>query len=136
VIGRAAFDIIKRSVRDLMDEHIPEEEVATVESVLNEHRQFVGFHDLRSRKSGAHREIDLHLVLCRYTHLDEAHAITDHLEAELKNKVPRAHITIHMEPCDRDCLKYQDRCEIEREKLEAHLSRDTGIRPAKPQSFE
>lgn len=137
VIGRAAYDIIKRSIRDLMDEHIPEEEVATVENVLNEHyRQFVGFHDLRSRKSGAHREIDLHLVLCRYTHLDEAHAVTDHLEEELKRKIPEAHITIHMEPCDRDCLQYQDRCEIEREKLEAHLSRDAGIRPAKPQSFE
>lgn len=137
VIGHAAYDIIKRSVRDLMDEHIPEEEVAAVENVLNEHyRQFVGFHDLRSRKSGARREIDLHLVLCRYTHLDEAHAITDHLEAELKNNVPRAHITIHMEPCDRDCLEYQNRCEIEREKLEAHLSGDTQVRAAKPQSFE
>jgi len=137
VIGHAAYNITKRSVRDLMDEHIPEDEVAAVENVLNEHyRQFVGFHDLRSRKSGAHREIDLHLVLCRYTHLDEAHAIADHLEEELKKRIPKAHVTIHMEPCDRNCQEYQDRCEIEREKLEAHLSRDAKVRPAKPQSFE
>ncbi len=137
VIGHAAYNIIKRSVKDLMDERVPEEELAVIESVLAEHtRHFVGFHDLRSRKSGSSREADLHLVLCRRTPLEEAHAVADHLEEELRKKIPKAHITTHMEPCDRDCLEYQNRCDIEREKLEAHLSGDAEIRAAKPQSFE
>lgn len=137
VIGHAAYDIIKRSIRDLMDERVPEDELAVIESVLVEHtKHFIGFHDLRSRKTGSKREIDLHLLFCRHTHLEDAHAVTDHLEEELRGKIPKAHVTIHMEPCEEDCDAAKDRCEIEEEELEDHLLRDAKVRPAKPQSFE
>jgi cation diffusion facilitator family transporter len=137
VIGHAAYRIIRRSVRDLMDERLSEDDLGHIEEVLRSHyRQFIGFHDLRSRKTGSKREIDLHLLFCRHTHLEDAHAVTDHLEEELREKIPKAHVTIHMEPCEEDCDAAKGRCEIEEEKLEDHLRRDAKVRPAKPQSFE
>jgi cation diffusion facilitator family transporter len=104
VIGHAAFNIMRRSFRDLMDERLSDFELEKVEHVLEEHRPiFVGFHDLRSRKAGNQREIDLHLVQCRDINVGEAHKVCDHLEEEMKNKIPRVHVIIHVEPCDHEC---------------------------------
>ncbi len=104
VIGHAAFGIMRRSFRDLMDERLSDIELEEVEQVLNEHRPiFVGFHDLRSRKAGNQREIDLHLVQCRDINVGDAHKVCDHLEEEMKKKIPRAHVVIHVEPCDHEC---------------------------------
>jgi cation diffusion facilitator family transporter len=136
VIGRAAFGIIRRSVKDLMDERISEEELATVERVLSEHyRQFIGFHDLRSRKSGSQREIDLHLVQCRHILVEDAHAVCDHLEEELKSKLKRAHITIHTEPCELSCDQQDGRCENFPEQLAKHLAKEKKKPPPEPLSF-
>jgi cation diffusion facilitator family transporter len=106
VIGRAAYDIIKRSVKDLMDESISDVELSIIRDILNTHRSlFIDFHDLRSRKTGNIREIDLHLVQSKEISLDEAHKVCDHIEEELKAKIPRVHITIHVEPFEDDIDK-------------------------------
>jgi len=113
VIGRSAFNIIKRSVKDLMDERLSEDELAKVNRILEEHYgQFVSFHNLRSRKSGANREIDLHLVQCRNILLEDAHAVCDHLEEELKNKLGKITITIHAEPCELVCVEKNRKCSL------------------------
>ncbi|MGQ9707183.1 MAG: cation diffusion facilitator family transporter [bacterium] len=118
VIGRSAFNIIKRSVKDLMDERISDKEIELVENVLTQHHcYFIGFHNLRSRKSGAHREIDLHLVQCRHIHLEDAHAVCDHLEEELKDKLGKVNITIHTEPCELVCEEGKIKCSFFQDKL-------------------
>jgi cation diffusion facilitator family transporter len=99
VIGRAAYDIMRRSFKDLMDERLSEAEHAAIEKVLHEHSShFIDFHDLRSRKSGNIREIDLHLVQRRDIKLGDAHEVCDRIEAEISKIIPKAHITIHVEP--------------------------------------
>jgi cation diffusion facilitator family transporter len=113
VIGRAALNIIKRSVRNLMDERLSEDELSIVERILMEHYgQFVNFHNLRSRKSGSQREVDLHLVQCRHIHLEDAHAVCDHLEEELKSKLGKINITIHAEPCELICEAKGRKCNL------------------------
>lgn len=122
VIGKAAYNITKKAVKDLMDENLSDSELAMIEKVLKEHQpHFVGFHDLRSRKSGNTREIDLHLVQCRHIKLQDAHAVCDHLEDELRKRLPRIHITIHVEPCEEDCDKNRDKCEVDTRALAAHI---------------
>jgi cation diffusion facilitator family transporter len=106
VIGHAAYDIVKRSVKDLMDEKIPDSELTTIEKILIEHRGlFIDYHDLRSRRTGNIREIDLHLTQSKEITLDEAHKLCDHIEEELKAKIPKVHITIHVEPFEDDIDK-------------------------------
>lgn len=129
VIGKAAFDITKRAVKDLMDENLSESDLAQIEQVLKEHQpHFVGFHDLRSRKSGNNREVDLHLVQCRHIKLQDAHAVCDHLEEELRKLLPRVHITIHVEPCEEDCDKNRDKCEVDTSALAAHIETDNIVK--------
>lgn len=125
VIGHAAFNIVRRSIRDLLDERLSEYETDLIEKVLDEHKpHFIGFHDLRSRKSGNRREIDLHLEQCRYLNLQDAHTLCDHLEEELKRKIPRAHIIIHVEPCQENCAEKRDSCKADISELASHISQE------------
>ncbi len=123
VIGHAAYGIIKRALRDLMDEKLSDDEIDAIEAIMEEHRpHFIGFHDLRSRKSGNIREIDLHLVQCRYIDLANAHKVCDHLEEELRQKIPAAHVIIHVEPCENECDANRDKCRIDVEKFKSHIT--------------
>jgi cation diffusion facilitator family transporter len=124
VIGHAAYNIVRRSFHDLMDERLSEKELSTIEKVLNEHSGFfIGYHDLRSRKVGNVRELDLHLVQSRDISLAEAHKVSDHIEEEIARVIPNAHITIHIEPFETDCEISMEKCRREQGNLLRHIFR-------------
>ncbi|MDI6897721.1 cation diffusion facilitator family transporter [Methanocella conradii] len=107
-IMKAAYDLTRRATSDLVDTRLPEAEEERIKSILSEHYlQYAGFHELRTRKSGSDRFMDLHLVVPRNQTVSDAHHLSDHLEADLREEFPRSSITIHFEPCDGEC----DKCE-------------------------
>jgi divalent metal cation (Fe/Co/Zn/Cd) transporter len=55
-------------------------------------------HDLRTRHAGRTTFIEFHLVVPGTMTVAESHAICDRVEAALKEDVPHAVITIHVEP--------------------------------------
>jgi len=67
----------------------------------------VGFHKLRTRKAGSHRYIDVHLVMPKQVDVKTAHEMCDHLEHDIKDRLVRTDITIHVEPCDDNCPECQ-----------------------------
>jgi divalent metal cation (Fe/Co/Zn/Cd) transporter len=93
-----------QSVGGLMDTSLPTGEEAVIRGILDAHEEeIVEYHALRSRKAGAHRFLDLHLVLHRTLSVGEAHALCDHLEEHIEGALPGTDITIHVEPCGPDC---------------------------------
>lgn len=104
LIARAAFVTMRKSVDGLMDTKLPEEEEGIVRSCITEHMgQLVDFHGLRTRKVGDRRHIHLHLVMPKNASVDEAHSVCDHLEQDIENRLQRADVEIHVEPCDIEC---------------------------------
>lgn len=104
LIIRAAYEITKKSFGGLMDTRLPKEEEDAIAKIINEHAtKLAGFHEMRTRKAGSQRFVDLHLVLPKEVSLEEAHSMCDHLEQDVKEKLPNVSMTIHMEPCDADC---------------------------------
>jgi cation diffusion facilitator family transporter len=101
LILRAAWNITRKSMRDLVDERLPkaEEDIITA-SILEHVGELAGFHELRTRKAGSQRYIELHLVLPKKVTIEEAHRLCDHLEEDIKGKLPEGNVTIHCEPCD------------------------------------
>jgi len=101
LILRAAWNITRKSVRDLVDERLPqaEEDIITA-SILEHVGELAGFHELRTRKAGSQRYIELHLVLPKKVTIEEAHRLCDHLDEDIKGKLPEGNVTIHCEPCD------------------------------------
>ncbi len=104
LIFKSAYDVIRKSVEELADARLPEEEEKTLTATIIEHRgQLAGFHAIRSRRAGDQRFIDLHLVMPRNASLEEAHAMCDHLEEDIKTRLPGTSVTIHCEPCRVEC---------------------------------
>ena len=103
LIVRAAWGITWKSVRGLLDIRLPKAEEDVITASIMEHvGELAGFHELRTRKAGSQRYIDLHLVLPKKVTVEEAHKLCDHLEDDIKSKLPEGNVTIHCEPCDQE----------------------------------
>jgi cation diffusion facilitator family transporter len=101
LIVRAAWNITWKSVRGLLDIRLPQAEEDVITASIMEHvGELAGFHELRTRKAGSQRYIELHLVLPKKVTVEEAHKLCDHLEDDIKSKLPEGNVTIHCEPCD------------------------------------
>ena len=111
LIIRTAYGMTARTLTELLDAKLPDQEKRRVELILSEHyKEFVGFHKFRSRKSGSTRHIDLHLVVCRDRSVGSAHELCDHLEADIKSTIPSVSLTIHVEPCRIEADRCEDEC--------------------------
>jgi len=114
IILKASYDLTKRSVSGLMDMKLSDKEENIIKSIIAEHySQYAEYHDLRTRISGAERFVDLHLVVPKNQHVADAHEFCDHLENDIKEKIPNLSILIHIEPCEAECeiCKKLDVCE-------------------------
>jgi cation diffusion facilitator family transporter len=106
LIIKAAYDVTRKSFGGLMDTSLPQNEVDQIATIINEHAHFLaGFHEMRTRKAGSQRFIDLHLVLPNEVKVQQAHDMCDHLEEDIKGKLPNSNITIHVEPCAAKCAE-------------------------------
>ncbi|MGB9176699.1 MAG: cation diffusion facilitator family transporter [Methanoregula sp.] len=100
VIIKAAYDLTKRSLSDLIDHSIPESDEKRIKEIICEHSSiYAGFHDLKTRRSGPEIFIEFHLVVPGDIPVAQSHDLTDHLESDLNTEYPRAAVTIHVEPC-------------------------------------
>jgi len=104
IILKASYDLTRRSVSGIMDVKLSDAEEEIIKSIIHDHySQYAEYHDLRSRMSGAERFVDLHLVVPKNQNVVDAHDFCDHLEKEIKEKIPNLSILIHIEPCRIDC---------------------------------
>jgi cation diffusion facilitator family transporter len=96
----AAIRIFSESSRVLVDESLPEEELAAVREVVdaNAARELLGFHRLRARGGRAWRHVDLHVQFADDTPLMRAHEIAHELEDGIRDRLGRVDVMIHIEP--------------------------------------
>jgi len=103
-IAKLGYDAINKPLLGLVDASLPHPEQAVIKSCLAEQgSQIVGFHQLRTRRSGNQRYIDLHLVMAKNISLEQTHRVCDLLEHDIQARLPRTNVTIHVEPCDGKC---------------------------------
>ncbi len=97
--------LVRDSVGGLMDESIPELELADIRDALNyalvglaSEGKVLEVHDLRTRRAGPRTFVEFHLVVPGSTSVEQAHQICDRLENALKAQIDGVHTTIHVEP--------------------------------------
>ena len=95
--------ILVGSGRRLIDETLPEDELAAISDVVNGFLggQVVGYHDLRARHAGNHHQVDLHLQFTEDTSLKEAHRLSHQLQDAIVEHLPGTSVLVHLEPDDR-----------------------------------
>jgi cation diffusion facilitator family transporter len=98
----SGIQILKRSTRVLVDEILPEEELAAVLAAIEEFgsEEVAGFHKLRARSAGSRRYVDLHVQFRRGTTLERAHELAHEMQRAIRARVRGADVLIHMEPED------------------------------------
>jgi len=103
-IAKIAYDAINKPLLGLVDASLPHSEQSVIKSCLaKQGSRVVGFHELRTRRSGNQRYIDLHLVMAKGISLEQAHQVCDLLEVDIRARLPWTNVTIHVEPCDGKC---------------------------------
>jgi ferrous-iron efflux pump FieF len=100
----SAFDVAREAVNVLMDRRLPRAIDAQVASVVERFRAdgVVGFHDLRTRRSGSHKFIDLHLEVEADQTLQQAHDLTVRVLRAIQQEIPRSRVHIHTDPAERE----------------------------------
>ena len=92
-------ELLRRSIDGLMDAALSPPEIQTAEELIRAGLPAgASFHALRTRKAGATRFIEFHLLLPGDTSVRESHALCDRLEASIASNLARASVTIHVEP--------------------------------------
>ncbi|HEX9301263.1 MAG TPA: cation diffusion facilitator family transporter [Casimicrobiaceae bacterium] len=93
------IDLLRRSADGLMDAALPAHEVARAESLIRaELPSGASFHALLTRKAGARRFVEFHLLVPGTTTVTDSHELCDRIEAALTAHLPKSHVTIHVEP--------------------------------------
>ena len=92
-------DLLRRSIDGLMDTALSPREIDKAEELIRAGLPAgASFHALRTRKAGATRFIEFHLLLPGETSVRESHALCDRLEASIASHLAKASVTIHVEP--------------------------------------
>jgi cation diffusion facilitator family transporter len=96
----AGVRILTRSSRVLVDEALPERELAAVRDAVAGYGapEVIGFHKLRARRAGSRRYVDLHVQFRDGTTLRRAHELTHELQGRIRARLRGADVLIHLEP--------------------------------------
>lgn len=95
----SGWELVKESIGGLMDEAASADVLEKIRDQISEQGEgAIEAHDLRTRIAGKSTFIDFHLVVPGDMSVDAAHDICDRIETAIKEDVPGAHITIHVEP--------------------------------------
>lgn len=94
----SAFSVGRESVAILMDKELSEEITEQMLVVARAIPDVMGVHDLKTRKSGTHWFIQLHVELSAQMSLDDAHNHCLAVRSALQERWPQADVTIHADP--------------------------------------
>jgi cation diffusion facilitator family transporter len=102
VITFTGVRIVVSSSRRLLDETLPDDELAAIRGVIDSFFSppIVGYHDLRARHAGNHHQVDLHLQFASGTSLEEAHRCGHRLQDAIVAHLPGTTVLVHLEPED------------------------------------
>jgi len=103
-ILKESFELLKTAFNPLLDVKLSDEEIEIIKDKINQYDSvFCNYHDLKTRKSGRIRYIDLHLVFPENKSIKEAHDICDRIEQNIEQVLKYAEVMIHLESSDTTC---------------------------------
>jgi cation diffusion facilitator family transporter len=98
----SAVYVARESIDILMDRGLPVDVNEKVADIVAKYKGegVLGFHNLRTRRSGSQRFVDLHLEVQRQKPFEEAHDLTVKVLREIEAEIPRVSVHIHTDPAD------------------------------------
>ena len=99
-IGWEGIKILRRSFEGLMDSAMPADERLILENLLNQYQEQEGieWHGLRTRQSGAHSFVDVHVLTPPDWTVQRAHDLSEALERDIAEQLDGVAVHTHIEP--------------------------------------
>ena len=97
-LGWGAWGASQTAIEQLMDKEWPEEKREAFLKVMARHPELRGVHDLRTRTSGNHDFVQMHVWVDGNMTVRQAHEVMDDIEAKLLVEFPGVEILIHPDP--------------------------------------
>jgi cation diffusion facilitator family transporter len=94
----SAIQIARESTAILMDKELAPDVSEQMLALACGVPGVLGAHDLRTRMSGSHWFVQMHLELPGELTLSVAHALCDQVEAAIKAQYPQAEVLVHADP--------------------------------------
>lgn len=108
---------LRAVLHPLMDGALPEAELTRLKNRLEVHEAVRGFHNVRTRRVGNQRWVELHVMLDDNLSFVAAHELAEQIEDELRVELGGATVSIHYEPYEAEL---------------AHREREHGEKPLRP----
>lgn len=99
IILKTGFMISKETLNNLLDGSLPQEDIKKIETILKNNKVIKGFKNIKGRKSGQYKDIELTLLFNPDMKISCAHNICDEIENEIKKELGNVSTIIHAEPC-------------------------------------
>ena len=93
--------MVRESAMELTDASLPADEEARIMFLIESVPEVRDCHCLRTRRSGAYKLLDVHVLFDGTMHLAQVHAICDELEEKIRAEFGTFDIIIHPEPAER-----------------------------------
>jgi ferrous-iron efflux pump FieF len=99
LVLRASWSVLRASVDELMDRELPEDETAAIRAAIAAKVPEVrGIHELRSRRAGPRRFVELHVSVDRALSFPDAHRVSERVILAIREAVPTAEVQVHADP--------------------------------------
>jgi len=103
-ILKEAIELLLHAFNPLMDSSLNDEDINIVRTVLNKYNYVhCDFHDIKGRKSGSKKYIDLKLIFPKDMTVLEAHDVCDKIEEAIEASLKNSQVMIHIESCLEQC---------------------------------
>jgi cation diffusion facilitator family transporter len=124
-IVRTGLSLLRVSIDGLLDRAIPEKDQREMRLIIQAQLEpGATFHALRTRRAGARRFVDFHLLLPGELTVQYAHDVTHRIEKAVSARFPRTETTVHIEPIE-EPASWVDSALVQLESAHGSLSRDS-----------
>jgi len=104
-IGYAGWQILSDGMRVLLDASLDPETLDQIRKIIESQPMVTEIRRLAGRNAGRYRFLETEVVL-RTSNLEKAHAISQHIEADIRKQMPLVErVVIHYEPQVREYLR-------------------------------
>jgi cation diffusion facilitator family transporter len=97
LVGRAGYQILRRSIPSLVDERAFDQ--STIQREAERVSGVISAYAIRSRRAGDRRFAELTISVDGGSNVASAHRIADQVEDRLRNTLQLDEVTVHVEPC-------------------------------------
>jgi len=102
MIFKTGFSISKNTLNNLLDSSLPQEDINVINKIIEDYEcgYPINYKNLKSRRSGPFRDIEITILCPGEMTVKECHRICDELEVLIKEKFENVSIVIHIEPAE------------------------------------